>query len=99
MQVILLLVSVRSIFLIYDSFHLISKPHHLNSKEKCWNGGKVGHFRRDYKEEKKNKTKEEEEKNDSNNESKISSQDESWWKCICCIFGNPCMSECVVDTL
>jgi hypothetical protein len=22
-----------------------------------------------------------------------------WWRCLCCIFGNPCREECMVDRL
>ena len=43
-----------------------------NSKEKCWNCGKVKKFRRDYKEE-KNKKKE---NNDSDDKSKNYSQED-----------------------
>jgi hypothetical protein len=44
-----------------------------NSKEKCWNSGKVGNFKRGWKEEKKNDMKE---KNYYDDESKKYSQED-----------------------
>jgi hypothetical protein len=65
-----------------------------NSKVRCWNY-KVGHFKRDYKEEKRGEKKK---RNDYDDEFEKYSQEDGG-DSFCYDLGNPCMSKCMVDRL